>query len=214
MENVTFNPAERQKIEEYFGKKPEDLTMDEFTQKHRELRAKYHPDKFEKYSDEIVRELALGKFKEIEELAEKLKLLLSKGSSAVAVTENEFGADARFAYNNLKIEIITQEKDLKYHLFDTQYRWLERGDKYMIKGTNASIIIEANHRGAAIGYNESIKMYLTFSETDSLEEIFRWLYERIAGRATSVKIGDNLVKVDYNEMLSAVKRKTILRLDQ
>lgn len=56
-------------------------------------------------------------------------------------------------------------------------------------------------------------MYLTFSETDSLEEIFSWLYQNIVGHATSVIIDREVVAVDYHEMLAAVKIRTVLRLN-
>lgn len=216
MEQHTLTPGEKSKVLEYFGKQPEDLTLDEFEQKHRELRTKYHPDKFEKYDDDIVKELTGEKFKEIEQLAGKIRHTYFSGpvaTAAIAATQPALGDNPQFAFKNLKIEIITKEKDLKYHLFGTHYRWLEKGDKYVIKGTKASIIIDANYRGTGIGFNESIKMYLTFSETDSLEEIFAWLYQNIAGHATSVIIDREVVAVDYHEMLAAVKIRTVLRLN-
>jgi GNAT superfamily N-acetyltransferase len=215
MEQPIISPGEKSKVLEYFGKKPEDLTLDEFEQKHRELRTKYHPDKFEKYDDDIVKELTEERFKEIEQLAEKIRHAYFSGlvTDVSAAAEPALGDNPQFAFKNLKIEIITKEKDLKYHLFGTQYRWLEKGDKYVIKGTKASIIIDADYRGTGIGFNESIKMYLTFSETDSLEDIFFWLYQHIAAHATSVIIDREVVAVDYNEMLAAVKIKTVLRLN-
>ncbi len=214
MEPHTFSPGEKNKVLEYFGKYPEDLTLDEFEQKHRELRTKYHPDKFEKYDDDIVKELTGEKFKEIEQLAGKIRHTCFSGlvTPVSAAAHPALGDKPQFACKNLKIEIITKEKDLKYHLFGTQYRWLEKGDKYVIKGTKASIIIDANYRGTGIGFNESIKMYLTFSETDSLEEIFSWLYQNIVGHATSVMIDHEIVAVDYHAMLSAVQIKTVLLL--
>jgi len=207
-----FTKDERDKVTEYFGKIPEELTMEEFEQIHRELRAKYHPDKFEKYSDDIVRMLASEKFKEIELLADKIqKHFLAKKN--FETTERKDGENQpKYAYNELKIEIVTKEKDLKYYLFGTHYRWLERGDKYKIKGTNASIIIDANYANRSIGFNESIKMYLTFSETDSLEIIMGWLFSQITGYATTIIIEGKPVKVDFEELLVAVRSKTILRL--
>ena len=207
-----FTKDERDKVTEYFGKIPEELTAEEFEQKHRELRAKYHPDKFEKYSDDVVRMLASEKFKEIELLADKIqKYFLAKKN--FETTERKDGENQpKYAYNELKIEIVTKEKDLKYYLFGTHYRWLERGDKYKIKGTNASIIIDANYANRSIGFNESIKMYLTFSETDSLEIIMGWLFHQISGYSTLVILEGKPVKVDFEELLSAVKSKTILRL--
>lgn len=214
MEKLRFTEKEKEKIIEYFGKKIEELSLEEFDKKHRELRAKYHPDKFEKYSDDIIRELAIEKFKEIDQLAEKIKSILQSDEKPQSFApEDSFGNNAVFAYNNLKIEIFTKEKDLKYYLFGTYYRWLERGDKYTIEGTKASIIIDENHAHHRIGFIEGIKMYLTFSETDSLEHIFQWLYDKIAGNALYLIIEGTKVSVDYNEMLFAVKKKTVRYLE-
>jgi len=212
MEHIIFTPDERNKIAEYFGKKPEEITLEELELKHRELRARYHPDKFEKYSDDIVKELARAKFTEIESLAEKIKKKLLADKKNGSIDNELFGLNPQFAFNKLKIEIITKEKDLKYYLFGTQYRWLEKGDKYTIKGTKATIIIDANYSGRTIGFTEGIKMYLTFTESDSLEEIFAWLFFNIVGYATSIIIGGKSVKIDYYEMLLAVKQKTFLKL--
>jgi hypothetical protein len=211
MKDLRFTPLEREKIQEYFNKKLEELTLEEFEQKHRELRAKYHPDKYEKYGDETVKELTAEKFKEIEMLAEKIRSYLSMPEE-ISRTAHGFGRDALFAYDDLKIEIITNEKDLKYYLFGTQYRWLIRGDRFKIKGTGAYIIIDEDHQGRSIGFREGIKMYLTFTATDAIEEIIAWLYSRIVGYATSVIIEGKSVPVDFFEMILAVKKKTLLKL--
>jgi hypothetical protein len=212
MDVLIFSGKEREKIVEYFGCKIEDLTYEEFEKKLKELRAKYHPDKFEKYVDAVVRELSTEKYKEIEQLSEKLKKYISSKRKNNSYEETLYDNNVVFAYDKLKIEIITKEKDLKYYLFGTHYRWLERGDKYKIAGTNASIVIDQNYNNISIGFFESIKMYLTFSETDSLEIIFLWLFEKISGFASYMLIEGRKVNIDYNEMLSAVKQKTMKRI--
>jgi hypothetical protein len=212
MSNLEFSSKEIERIIEYFGKKPEELTAEEFETRLKELRQKYHPDKFEKYADATIRELTEEKFKEIEYLSEKIKHYFSKSDKKYKIEDDEFDADSRFAFDDLKLEIISDNKDLKYILFGTHYRWLERGDKYRIKGTNASIIMDDDHRGKSIGFMESIKIYLTFSDTDPVEDIVMWLYQGIRRSAKYVIIGEKKINIDYYELLLAIKRKTVLRL--
>lgn len=112
MEQHTLSPGEKSKALEYFGKHPEDLTLDEFEQKHRELRTKYHPDKFEKYDDDIVKELTGEKFKEIEQLAGKIRHTYFSGpvSSAAAAAHPALGENPQFAYKNLKSKLLPKKK--------------------------------------------------------------------------------------------------------
>ena len=57
-----LSPSEREEIRKYFGKPVEELSRDEFIQLHRQLRSRYHPDNFEKFADETVREMATERF--------------------------------------------------------------------------------------------------------------------------------------------------------
>ncbi len=202
---------DRLKIKEYFDKTIDQLTYEEFEEKLKALRARYHPDKFERYDDEIIRELSLSRFKEIESLADKIKKYFKVPH---AVKDNVPVKDEirKYAGKDFYIEILTTDKDLKYHLFGTRYRFLEYGDKYTIPGTKASITIDANYRGRGIGFNESIKMYLTFGEQDSLSDIVHWMYLKMVDRANSIIIGDTLCKIDEGEILMAIQNKTILRI--
>ncbi|MBE0637015.1 MAG: hypothetical protein IH598_00670 [Bacteroidales bacterium] len=213
MNSLHFSNSERDKVKEYFGKLPEELLDHEFEQRLRELRATWHPDKFEKFGDETVRLLATDKYKEIELLADKIRTHLKSKKDPISTSVPVNNANEKYAYNRLKIEIITREKDLKYYLFGTHYRWLERGDSYRIKGTDASIVIDANYANRSIGFTESIKMYLTFTENDSLEIIMMWLFSKILGYATQVLIEGKAVQVDYPDLMAAVKAKTLLRLN-
>jgi hypothetical protein len=212
MGNIKFSSAEIDKFIEYFGKKPEDLTVEEFETRLKELRIKYHPDKFEKYADDTIKELTEEKFKEIEHLSGKMKIFLSQSDKKNKVEVDEFDVDSKYAYNDLKIEIMSDDKDFKYILFGTHYRWLERGDRYPIRGTNAYLIMDDNHHGNSIGFMESIKIYLTFLDTDPLEDIVLWLYLRMKDRAKYVIIGNKKINIDYYELLLAIKRKTLLKL--
>ncbi len=208
-----ISPEEKKEIQEIFGQSLEALDAETFEQLHKEQRLKYHPDKFEKYEDEVVKELANRRFQRIEALAEKVKPFL-KGEKKIPQKSQEdiFRDEAQFAFEGMKIEIITKDKDLKYRLFGTRYRWLERGDKFKVPNTNAKIIMDEGHAGNSIGFTESIRMYLTFTESDSLFEITQWLFQSIAGQADALIIQGNRIPVDLQEMMVYIMRKSFLRL--
>jgi len=201
----SFTPAEREEVRKYFGKPLEELDAEEFKVIHRQLRTRYHPDNFEKFEDETVREMATERFQRIESLAAKIDRMLKGGSSLPSV-DNFMHADARFAFDKMKIEVVTSDKDLKYHLFGTAYRWLAWGDKFKVPGTQAHIIIDEDHRGVRIGYRETIRMYLTFGPDDDLEAIIGWLYTKLNGRASSLLIEGTSIPVDRDLMTRHIKR--------
>lgn len=208
-----ISPEEKKEIQEIFGKSLESLDTETFEQLHKAQRLKYHPDKFEHYEDEVVKELANRRFQRIEALAEKIKPFL-KGDNKVSQSPQEdiFKDDAQFAFEGMKIEIITKDKDLKYRLFGTRYRWLERGDKFKVPNTNAKIVMDEGHAGNRIGFNETIRMYLTFTESDSLFEITKWLFASIAGQADALIIQGRRIPVDLQEMMTYIMRKSYLQL--
>lgn len=208
-----FSEIERQEILQLFGAFPEHLDAESFRKSLRELRIKYHPDNFEKYGDETVRQLATDRFQRIENYAEKLENLF-KGERSLAPVEKPntanpiFHPKARFASNELKIEIRTADKDLKYHLFGAFYRWLKMGDKFKIPNTKAELITDEDHLGRSIGFTESIRLWLTFNEADTPEAIIGWLFERIEGRADSLLIENELIPIAYEAMLVALKQRS------
>lgn len=215
MAKETLHPDELKEIQELYGKSLNELDTETFQKLHKELRTKYHPDKFEKFDDEIVREMAHEKFKRIESLGEKIKTyLLSGANKAPKLSEHEFGPDAQFAFDNMKIEILTRQKDLKYVLFGKSLRWLERGDKFNIPETKASLIIDNDHKGSSIGFVESVRLYLSFGPEDSLEEIVTWFYSRIATYATALIIEGKRIPVDLHQMLNLMRRKSLLQLGE
>jgi hypothetical protein len=213
-----FSEQERQDIREWFGTLPEQLDVDSFKKALRDLRAKYHPDNFEKFGDATVRQLATERFQRIERLAEKLEAFF-RGDKPVAppAAKNADPVDdprARFAYREMKIEIRTPDKDLKYHLFGAFYRWLKMGDKFKIPNSNGFLIADEDHLGRSIGFTETIRIYLTFDEGDSLETIVGWLHERIAGRADAVLVEGEFVPINYEALLLAVKRRSFKGLPE
>jgi hypothetical protein len=213
MNKTPFTPEEREQVRKFFGKTPEELSSEEFRETHRRLRAKFHPDNFEKFADETVREMATERFQQIERLAAKIESLLRDEApppGEAASGEGGFTSGARFAFDDMKIEINTTDKDLKYHLFGTRYRWLVYGDRFKIPDTGGSIIIDENHQGHRIGYRESIRLYLTFGPSDDLDAIIRWLYERIRDRASSLLVEGKIVPIDPGAMQNAMKKLSLL----
>lgn len=220
---LPFTDQEKEEIRELFGALPEHLNPEDFKKTLRDLRAKYHPDNFEKFGDSTVRQLATERFQRIERLAEKMedwfsgkKMTDSPGPASPygghAADPRVFDPRARFAYREMKIEIRTGDKDLKYHLFGTFYRWLTLGERFKIPDSKAFLIADEQHLGRSIGFVESIRVYLTFEEDDSVADITRWLYEKIAGRADALLIEGELVPIDYESMLLAVKRRSFRSL--
>lgn len=213
-----FSEQEKHEIRELFGAMPEQLDSELFKKTLRELRAKYHPDNFEKFGDDTVRQLATERFQRIEILAGKIETWLSGDELAAneqQTTEHKeriHDPRARFAYREMKIEIRTSDKDLKYHLFGTFYRWLTLGDRFKIPDSKAFLIADEEHLGRQIGFVESIRIYLTFEEDDSVEQIARWLFDKIVGRADALLIESELVPINYETILTAIKRRSFKML--
>ena len=210
-----FSEQEQAEIRTLFGKDLNDLDKNYLTETHKSLRQKYHPDKFEQYEDEVVREMAKEKFQRIEALALKLQQYLSnlpKTPNHAPEDAKFYEESARFAYDMMKIELLTREKDLKYHLFGSRLRWLERGDKFRIPRTQAALIIDTDHQGVSIGFTESVRMYLTFGPEDSLEEISQWLFDKIKGYAHALLIEGKRIPVELYAMQTHIRRTSFLGL--
>ena len=209
---AALSVQDKELIQKYFGKRLEDLTINEFKQALKELRSKYHPDNFEKFEDETIREMATERFQQIEQLAAKLDAYF-KGELPAAEPgqEETMPHDARYAFDGMKIEVVTSDKDLKYQLFGTFYRWLRLGEKFKIPGAEkAFIIMDEDHRGVRIGFNETIRMYLTFGPEDPIETIVDWLYRNILGKASYLIIHGKKVEVDAGAMLMAIRKPALL----
>lgn len=212
MNKTTLSAEEQEAVRKYFGKPLEELDEQTFRETHRKLRSKYHPDNFEKFEDETVREMAQERFQLIEQLAEKVRDHLKGGKLHTTTPEEKAaGSFDRFGFDDMKIEINTHDKDLKYHLFGSSYRWLVYGDRFKIPGTGASIIIDEDHQGHRIGFRESIRLYLTFGGRRSeVENIVDWLLSKIQNRATSLLIEGGLVAINREAMLNAVEQVSLL----
>ncbi len=214
--STTFTIQEKEEIRKLFGQPLEQLDLDTFRKAHRELRSKYHPDNFEHLDNEAVKEMATEKFQVIESLAGRVEAYLS-GEKPAATTyasnvEDYLRPDAVFAGKRLKIEILTSDKDLKYHLFGTFYRWLQMGDTFKIPNTGGSIVIDEDYSGRRIGFQESVRMYLTFGEADNIEDLVNWFYPKIIGRADKLLVAGEIIEIDSEKIVRAIKKETILRI--
>ncbi len=212
-----FTIQEKEEIRKLFGIPLEELDLGTFKKKHRELRSKFHPDNFEHFDNEAVKELATEKFQAIEALSEKLEAYLTdsptRNQPIITETKGDFThPDAVFAGKRIKIEVITSDKDLKYHLFGAQYRWLEFGDSFQIPDTKASIVIDEGHLGRRIGFQESIRMYLTFDENESIEMIVDWLFGKIESRTNTLIVAGETILVEPTAIITAIKKETYLRI--
>lgn len=211
-----FTIQEKEEIRKLFGLPLEQLDIDTFRKIHKDLRSKYHPDNFEHLGNEAVKEMATEKFQGIESLAVRVDAYLSGEKPVVSTyqtnTTDYLHPDAIFTGKKLKIEILTADKDLKYHLFGTFYRWLQIGDSFKIPNTGGSIVIDEDYSGRRIGFQESVRMYLTFGEADSIEDMVNWLYEKIEGRANKLLVAGEVVEIDPVKIVNAIKKKTLLRI--
>ena len=111
----------------------------------------------------------------------------------------------------MQIEIITRNKDLKYHLF-ARYRWLERGESYSIPKTKAKIVMDEDHQGTSIGFNETVRLFITFGEGDPIEFISLWLYHRLKEQATALIIEGKRLPIDLLQINHAIKRTSFIGL--
>ncbi len=217
-----FTTEEKENIKKYFGVTATALDKEEFEKKRRALRAKYHPDNFAKFDDETVLEMAKERFQLIEALGKKIAISFTDKPTTPKSASDSPHPDQRapqyahvnalFAFRKLKIEILTSDKDLKYHLFGTRYRWLTFGESFAIPNTKATIIIDESHSRVRIGFKESIRMYLTFDESDSIEAIVEWLFSKIEGNATGLIVAGTKIEANANYLIMEIKKHTFLRI--
>ncbi|TNE64415.1 MAG: hypothetical protein EP344_03740 [Bacteroidetes bacterium] len=221
MAHTSFTPTEQEEILALFGALPDQLDADTFHKTLRSLRQKYHPDNFEKFGDETIREMATDRFQRLERLAAKLERYfrgddtasgIRPGASGQTPADPIFHPQAQFAYRAMKIEIRTGDKDLKYRIFGTFYRWLMLGEQFKIPETGAYLIADEEHQGHRIGFRETIRVYLTFEETDPPETIAHWLADQIADGADALLIEGEIVPIEYEAILLAIKRRSFQRL--
>jgi hypothetical protein len=208
--------TEREAVEKYFGASIEELDATQFEQILKQIRKKYHPDNFAKFEDETVQEMATERFQQIENLAVKMRAYFDPNAIAIGNAASDFQHhNARFAADKLKVEIRTKDKALKFDLFGKRnYKWLLYGDTFKIPGTTTSIVMDENHYGSRIGYQETIRMFLTFGEEQATEDVANWIYEKIADRADTLIVGGQKIPIDRLTILLAIRRETFLGLQE
>lgn len=216
MAKAPFSEEELREIRELFGKDLSEIQEDEFDQLLKQIRKKYHPDQFEQFANEVVKEMAKDKFQRVEALGQKVRLYLTGQLASLGAGEEQadiYRDEARFAFDDMKIEVVTRDKDLKYRLFGTRYRWLLKGDKFKIpKVEDAYLVVDGDHAGRSIGFNESIRMYLTFGEEADVNAMVEWLYHQIKQGADGLIIAGERIKVDLGQMQERIRRTSFLRL--
>jgi hypothetical protein len=206
-----INLEEQKLIEKYFGMRLEKLSADEFKKLRKLLMSKYHPDKFQHFEDETVSEMATERFQQVQSLSEKIEHYFN-GKITLSLDDKIRRTDAVFAFDKLRVEIITNDKELKYDMFGTYYRWLTFGESFNIPNTGAFLVMQEEHRGHQIGFVETINIFLTFGVKDAIEDIVTWFFQAIEGRAKSLLIADKKIPVEYDAMLMAIRRKAFLEL--
>lgn len=211
-----FDTKEKEDIKKYYELSLEELDKESFAKKRKQLRAKYHPDKFAKYEDETVREMATERFQQIEGISDKIAAYLAGDIPAVAkdAPKGDYRhSSAIFAAKKMKIEIIADDKDLKYRIFGRRYRWLLFGDEFKIPDTGATIVMDEDYKGHSIGFQETIRMYLTFGEEQKPQEIVDWLYPRITEGAKKLLVDGQSVEVNPAAILQEILKRSFLRLE-
>ncbi|MEM7370467.1 MAG: hypothetical protein AAF587_17790 [Bacteroidota bacterium] len=211
--NQRLSPEDMQLVLKLFGTDLKGLTQEKFKELLKEARKKYHPDKFSKFEDEVVQEMAKERFQQIEILAGKITEYLETRKSLDEDPLPPETIDPTIVYvsKGMKIDIMTRERMLKYQLFGR--RIIYRGDKVKIPGTKASLVaLEDYSPRIQAGFRDNIKVLLMFGETSDVREIVHWLFRHINGRTSSFVIEGKLIKVDPYEMLKAIRMESRLEL--
>jgi hypothetical protein len=211
-----LSKQEAQSFIKYFETPLEEISSDDFEKKKKKLKLKLHPDQKDAHEDEEYADFINNRFVKFQGLCEKGEAYLynkKEGIAAYGSEEAFLQDDAVYSADGLPIQVITRDKNLKYHMFGSRYRWLERGEKYPIPKTDAFIRIEEDYRGSGVGFSEYIKMYLSFGNTQNLEPIIDWLYDRIKDKATGLIIKGKRIDIDKFQMGIFIKKSTFLQLN-
>jgi hypothetical protein len=191
-----------------FGVPVEDITPEVVQEKRPLVHKRYHPDRFARHADDDLHSVLNEVYRDMMDRLRRIEEHVLRGSTTLSAHERRFTGD--LSAEDVRIELITADKDLKYRLFGSHMRWLERGDRFFIPRTRATLISSGGHHGNTIGFNESIKLQLTYSATDALEEIVIWFYTRIVGNITALWVDGQRVEVEPKAMFNALARKKVL----
>ena len=90
---------------------------------------------------------------------------------------------------------------------------LEYGERFKIPKTPGAYLVGDNrHRGTSIGFQETIKVYLTFGTNDPLDVIIDWLYQKIEGRADAIIVHGKRIPVELDRMQAEIRQRSFLEL--
>ncbi|MEZ4688458.1 MAG: hypothetical protein R3B47_21070 [Bacteroidia bacterium] len=210
-----LSPEENQSFIKHFDIPLEEIAPEDFEKKKKRLTLRLHPDQKDAHEDEEYAAFINERFVKFKALCEKAEAYLYKKERGIAdygSDEAYLREDAVYSADGLPVEVITRDKNLKYEMFGSRYRWLERGEKYPIPKTDAFIRIEEDHRGAGVGFNEYIKMYLSFGSTRNLEPIIDWLFDKIKDKANGLIIQGSRIDIDKFQMGIFIRKTTFLQL--
>ncbi|MCI4667177.1 MAG: hypothetical protein MRZ79_03385 [Bacteroidia bacterium] len=200
-------------IIKYFGKALKELDSESFQEALKEAKKTYHPDKFSKYDDELILEMAKERFQQIQQLEVKvsnyLKVKENMGEDTLVAEDDS--PEKGYYTDGIMIDIMTTDKHLKYRLFNSPI--IDRGDKAIIKGTNARLVaLEDYSPRVSAGFRDNIKIKLIFGLEDSVYEIANWIFKHISGKTSSFVIENKLVKITPGEILNAIRGEARLEL--
>lgn len=186
----------------------EDLTIEDLRNGRAAIHRKYHPDRFGYLKDADLDKLLNEVYVDVKERLLRVEAELLR--TALELPEGHVAKGRTMSIEALRIDLMTQDKELKYRLFRKRYLSLDEGTRIPIPGTNAFLVATTNHNGRDIGFSESIRMYLTYYPTDPLKDIVIWLYLGIAGHVTALYIDEQRVEVDPDAIYSAIAKRSLL----
>lgn len=201
-----LSPEDLSLIRKFFGEDLDGLDLEAFRARLKAARKKYHPDNFTHLGDETILEMAKDRFQQIEALAGRVE-----AHFAAQVDRDAALAEAAprvvYASDGLKIDIMTRDKALKYHLFGTSL--IFRGDQRTLPGTGARLIaLEDYSPRITSGFRDNIKVHLAFGPETPLEAVVEWLYQHISGRTSTFVIEGKVVPVAPGPILAAIRQES------
>ena len=214
---MTLTDQEKSLLKKYFESDLADLDVDDFKKKKKLLQARFHPDKYEKYDNEEVREMAKEKYQSISQLCERVEAffngddIVKVKSSSSSSSSSPFGSMGMeiYATEGLLIEIVTKDKELKYRMFGSGLKWMLHGEAYIIKETNAKIRLWDTSGQRAMGFNETIKLTLSFSDDDDIQVIIDWLFTQVMTAVDVLIINKEKVAINRDAVSQLMRKSTI-----
>lgn len=185
----------------------EDMTSEVVQEKRHLFHKQYHPDRFAYLDDTELNKLLNEVYRDMLDRLRRVEEHLLRSDHGLM---HRKPGDPELSAVDLEIQLITQNKDLKYVLFGSYYRWLSKGERFRIPRTDATLTSSGNHRGNAIGFNENIRLYLTYGTQDRLDEIVIWFYTRIVDQVSALWIDDKRVDVEPRAIFNALARMKLL----